>query len=175
MTGEMMDFRDFKELMRDLSKYIITIIVILFLLIYVFSLQQIVGPSMNKTLQDQDVMILLKSHYRLFPVERNDIIAFKYEDTKYLVKRVIGLPGENIEYKDNKLYINGEIVEDKYATGATGDFKINYDKIPENKFLVLGDNREDSVDSREIGLIDKDDIIGKVKIRIWPINKIRVF
>lgn len=175
MTGEMMDFRDFKELMRDLSKYIITIIVILFLLIYVFSLQQVVGPSMNETLQDQDVMILLKSHYRLFPVERNDIIAFKYEDTKYLVKRVIGLPGENIEYKDNILYINGEVVEDKYANGNTGDFKLNYDKIPEDKYLVLGDNRENSVDSREIGLIDKKDIMGKVKVRIWPLNKIRVF
>lgn len=170
-----MDFRDFKELMRDLSKYIITIIVILFLLIYVFSLQQVVGPSMNETLQDQDVMILLKSHYRLFPVERNDIIAFKYEDTKYLVKRVIGLPGENIEYKDNILYINGEVVEDKYANGNTGDFKLNYDKIPEDKYLVLGDNRENSVDSREIGLIDKKDIMGKVKVRIWPLNKIRVF
>ena len=170
-----MDFRDFKELMRDLSKYIITIIVILFLLIYVFSLQQVVGPSMNATLQDQDVMILLKSHYRLFPVERNDIIAFKYEDTKYLVKRVIGLPGESIEYKENVLYINGEAVEDKYAKGKTGDFKLNYDKIPEDKYLVLGDNREDSVDSREFGLIDKKDIMGKVKVRIWPLNKIRVF
>ena len=93
---------------------------------------------------------------------------------KYLIKRVIGLPGDKIEYKDNVLYVNGEKIKEDFLNKniKTENFSLaslGYQKIPKDMYLVLGDNREDSLDSREIGLIKKKDILGKVSLKIWPI------
>ncbi len=173
-----MDFRDVKEFFIDASKYVIVIVVILLLVIYVVSLQQVVGPSMEPTLDDGDILLLSKIHYKIFDVERNDVIALSYDDSKYLIKRVIGLPGESIEYKDNKLYINDDAYEENIYEGMiTNDFKLSdlgYETIPEDMYLVLGDNRGDSLDSRDIGLIPKKDILGKTLIKIWPLNDFKV-
>ena len=135
---------------------------------------------MNSTLIDGDVLILSKANYRFFDIKRGDIISLDYEDTKYLIKRVIGLPGDTIEIKDNILYINGEVYEENYLDKGLEypDFSLSdlgYDTIPEDMYLVLGDNRENSLDSREIGLISKDSVNGKIVLRIWPINKISLF
>ena len=172
-----MDLREFREFVIDTSKLILTVVVVLVIVIYVASLQQIVGPSMSPTFNNKDIAILNKLHYRFFKVKRFDIVSVEYESTKYLIKRVIGMPGDVIEYKDNILYINGNVVKEKYLLKDvyTDDFSLvdlGYDKIPEDMYLVLGDNRENSMDSREFGLIKKKDIIGKVNLRIWPINKI---
>ena len=172
-----MDLREFREFVIDTSKLILTVVVVLVIVIYVAFLQQIVGPSMAPTFNNKDIAILNKLHYRFFKVKRFDIVSVEYESTKYLIKRVIGMPGDVIEYKDNILYINGNVVKEKYLLKDvyTDDFSLvdlGYDKIPEDMYLVLGDNRENSMDSREFGLIKKKDIIGKVNLRIWPINKI---
>jgi len=132
---------------------------------------------MNSTLKDGDIALLNKFGYHFFEIKRNDIVSIAYEDTKYLVKRIIGLPGEKIEYKDNILYVNDVGYYEKFLSKETktDDFSIKelgYDVIPKNMYLVLGDNREDSLDSREIGLIKEEDIQGKVFLRIWPLNKI---
>ena len=109
-----------------------------------------------------------------------DIISLDYADTKYLIKRVIGLPGDDVDIIDNQLYINNELYEEDYLdTDLVYDNfslqDLGYTTIPEDMYLVLGDNREDSLDSREIGLISKDEINGKIVLRIWPINKIKFF
>ena len=94
-----------------------------------------------------------------------------------MVKRIIGLPGEHIEYKDNILYVDGKKISDSRSS-STKDFKlefIGYDTIPKDMYLVLGDNRTNSSDSRTFGLVKKSDIIGKVNIRIYPFNKIKIF
>jgi signal peptidase I len=88
------------------------------------------------------------------------------------------MPGDKVEYKDNILYVNDEVVEEKFLDDniVTDDFSITdlgYEVIPKGKYLVLGDNRGDSLDSRDIGLIDEKTILGKINLRIWPINKIR--
>jgi signal peptidase I len=105
-------------------------------------------------------------------MKRFDVIAFNYADTKYLIKRVIGLPGDKVEYKNNVLYVNDKKIEEDFLNGhRTNDFNtlsLGYEKIPEGKYLVLGDNRENSLDSRSFGLIDEKDILGKVTIKIWP-------
>jgi signal peptidase I len=102
------------------------------------------------------------------------IIVFDYVDTKYLIKRVIGLPGEKVEYKDNKLYINDKYIKEKFLKNiTTKNFSVKdmgYDIIPKNMYLVLGDNRDDSIDSRAFGLIKKEEIIGKALITIFPFN-----
>lgn len=175
-----MDWRSIRELLYDSLKLIAVIVVILFLMIYVVSITQVVGSSMKSTLIDGDVLILSKANYRFFDIKRGDIISLDYEDTKYLIKRVIGLPGDTIEIKDNVLYVNGNIYEEEYLDEDLEypDFflsDLGYDTIPEDMYLVLGDNREDSLDSREIGLISKDNINGKIVLRIWPLNKISTF
>ena len=168
-----MDLRDVKEFLIDTTKYLLTAASVIFVILYVVTIQQVVGPSMSSTLESQDIVLLSRSHYRLFDMKRFDVIAFEYADTKYLIKRVIGLPGDKVEYRNNTLYINGEVIEEEFLEGhQTEDFSLitmGYETIPEGKYLVLGDNRENSLDSRSFGLIDEEDILGKVSLKIWPI------
>ena len=175
-----MDWLSIREFIIDFVKLIIVIIIILFLMIYVVSVTQVVGNSMNSTLENGDVLILNKFKYRFTDIKRGDIISLEYADTKYLIKRVIGLPGDKFSIRDNTLYINGELYVENYLDEGLeyDDFDLSslgYDTIPEDMYLVLGDNREDSLDSREIGLISKDEVIGKVSFRIWPLNKLAAF
>ena len=105
--------------------------------------------------------------------ERFDIVVFDYGDSK-LVKRIIGLPGETIEYKNGELYINNQKVDDPFAN-KTKDFKLsdlNLEVIPENTYFVLGDNRTNSSDSRIIGPISKDSINGTASFSLWPFGSV---
>lgn len=171
-----MDLRDIKEFLKDALKYIIAIVVILIFAIYVVSFQEVIGPSMNNTLKSGDITVVNKLVFRLRNIKRNEIVSLKKDD-KIMVKRIIGLPGEHIEYKDNILYVDGKKISDSRSS-STRDFKlesIGYDTIPKDMYLVLGDNRTNSSDSRTFGLVKKSDIIGKVNIRIYPFNKIKIF
>lgn len=177
-----MDWLDIKELLKDSFKYVLVIVIVLLVIIYIFTFQQVVGPSMESSLNENDIIVLLKSHYRIFDVERFDVISFKYDDSKYLVKRVIGLPGEYVYYLNNKLYINGKMLDEDFLDNdiITNDFNIRnlgYNKIPDDMYLVLGDNRSNSLDSRnkKVGLIKKEDIIGKIALRIFPFNQIKTY
>lgn len=171
-----MDFRGIKEFIKDTFGYILVIIAVILIANYVVTLQQNVGPSMQPTLNNGDALILNKTAYKIGAVKRNDVIAFLYDGTKYLVKRVVGLPGERIDYKDNVLYIDGKAYNENFLSDdvITTDFEMEDIKgcedgvIPENTYLVLGDNRTDSMDSRDIGVIKKEDIMGKTTLRIWP-------
>lgn len=173
-----MDLRDFIEFIKDISKYIIVIIIVLLLFIFVIGLQQVVGPSMSPNLEEGNVIIINKLIYRLKDISRNDVIVLS-QDEKYMIKRVIGLPGEFVEYKDNYVLINGVKYKEAFINEniKTEDFSIKdlgYDVIPNNMYLVLGDNRENSLDSRSYGLISKKQVIGKAWLRIWPLNNIEI-
>lgn len=175
-----MDWLSIREFIIDFVKLILVVVIILFLMIYVVSVTQVVGNSMSSTLENGDVLILNKFKYRFTDIKRGDIISLEYADTKYLIKRVIGIPGDSISIRNNTLYINGNLYVENYLDEGLeyDDFELSslgYDKVPEDMYLVLGDNREDSLDSREIGLISKDDVIGKVSFRIWPLNKLAAF
>lgn len=174
-----MDWLDIREFLFDSIKYIIIIIIIMFIIFYVASITQVVGDSMTPTLKNGEVFILNKMKYRFSEVKRADIISLQYADTKYLIKRVIGLPGEKIEIKNNILYVNDKKYKEDYLKENLSyeDFSLRtlgYEVIPKDMYLVLGDNRENSLDSREIGLIKKKDINGKISFRFWPINRIRI-
>lgn len=174
-----MDFRDIKEFFSDTFKYIVFIGVILFVVVYCFSLQQVLGSSMYPNLQNNDILLLNKLKYRFWNIERGDVVALQFEDTNYLVKRVIGLPGETVEIRNNQVYINGQVLEEEYLSDEviTDEFslsEIGYDVIPEDMYFVLGDNREHSSDSRELGLVSKNNIIGETNLLIFPFNRIKL-
>jgi len=168
-----------KVTLKELYPYIVIMIVVMLFRTFIATPVRVDGISMVDTLHDGEILILnkLDKSYKRF-----DIVVINYGDTK-IVKRIIGLPGENIEYKDNELYINNSKIEDK-AIARTNDFTLKgiYDgleKIPDDYYFVMGDNRvgQNSADSRyaEIGLIKKSDIVGTTTIRLFPFNKFGKF
>lgn len=164
-----------KKIIDELKSYVIIVIVVVLFRTFIATPVKVDGSSMDSTLKNNDILILNKLDKSY---DRFDIVVIKYGKTK-LVKRVIGLPGENIEYKDNELYINGKKLEDK-SISRTADFSLNdlynKDKIPDGYYFVMGDNRANSLDSRSelVGLINKKDIIGTTRIRLFPFNKIGI-
>ena len=128
---------------------------------------------MLPNLKDNQVMILYKLPKEL---KRFDIVVVehKVKDKKEnLVKRIIGLPGEDVEYKNNKLYINDKEVEEDFIDVKTNDFNLaslGYLEIPDNYYFVVGDNRGDSLDSRVLGIIPKEEIEGKIIFSLFPFN-----
>ena len=163
-----------KKMIKNIFPYFIVIIIVILIRSFLITPAVVDGSSMSPTLHDNNVVILNKLDYRLNDINRFDIVVVNYKGEK-LIKRVIGLPGEHIEYKDNNLYVDGFIVNENFEHDETHDFKletIGYLNIPGEKYLVIGDNRNNSVDSRMIGLIDKKDILGSTSFRIFPLNKI---
>ena len=163
-----------KEKIKPFLPYIIIIVVVLFIKAFIVTPIKVNGESMHPTLEEGDIMILNKTAYYFNEPKRFDIVVVDMPD-EYLIKRVIGLPGEHIEYKDNTLYVDGKKVKENFKHGVTDDFNIeeldSY-TIPENSYLVMGDNRENSLDSRELGFIREDQLLGKTSLIILPFNRI---
>jgi signal peptidase I len=133
---------------------------------------QISGDSMSPTLQHDEIVVLLKT--RKF--NRGDLIGFYYQG-KILLKRVIALPEEEVAIDaDGNVYVNGELLDEPYVTDkGLGDCDLEFPyKVPGTGYFVMGDQRSNSVDSRNsvIGAISQEDIIGKVFVRVWPFSKI---
>ena len=156
------------EKVKEIISYVIVIIIVILVKQFIITPIRVNQSSMNNTLYDKDIMILDKISYRFSDIKRFDIVVIK-KDKEYLIKRVIGLPGETVEYKDNKLYINGEVVEENFNHKDTDDYILDKE-IPEGYYFVVGDNRPDSLDSRYIGLINKKDILGKTNLVLYPFN-----
>ncbi|MCW1926918.1 signal peptidase I [Bhargavaea beijingensis] len=143
------------------------------------------GESMMPTLEDGDKMIVNKIGYTIGEPERFDIVVFHAPEQKDYIKRVIGLPGDHIEYRDDQLYINGKPYDEPYLDKKkeavtdgtlTEDFtleeKIQRETVPEGHVFVMGDNRRYSKDSRHIGVIPFDEIIGSTSLIFWPMEDI---
>lgn len=158
---------------KDIIEYVIIIVAVLLFRHFLYSPIRVSGDSMVPTLNDGDIMILDKIGYKINGLDRFDIVVVNYKGEK-IIKRVIGLPGDHVEYKDNKLYINGKFLEEDYERKETSDFILEFlgeNTIPKDKYLVLGDNRPISKDSRIIGLIDKKDIEGYTSLVLFPFSK----
>jgi len=145
------------------------------------------GQSMMPTLEHNDRMIVNKIGYNISEPDRFDIIVFHAPENKDYIKRVIGLPGDSIHYENDMLYINDEAYEEPFLDDfkaetenkpLTGNFNLSdvtgYETIPEGYVFVLGDNRQHSKDSRHIGVIPYDEVVGKANFVFWPVREVRL-
>ena len=156
------------KLVKEFVPYIIILVVVVLLRTFVVTPILVQGESMEDILYNGEVL-LLKKYDRNY--NRFDIVVISSSvEGDSLVKRVIGWPGESIRYKNNRLYIDGEIVEDPYDNGTTSNFQEIL--LGDDEYFVLGDNREVSLDSRMLGWFDISKIIGTTKFTIYPFNRL---
>ena len=160
--------------------YLLVIIGLAYLIVtFVGQRTKVSGPSMQNTLHNGDNLIVDKITYRFHEPNRFDVIVFPYQYTAntYYIKRVIGLPGETVMIDAlGNIYINGELLSESYGKEAIKDpgMAANSIYLGSDEYFVLGDNRNNSSDSRDpsVGLIKRDQIIGRAWLRIFPFDKI---
>lgn len=166
------DDEKMKGFLKDLA-----IIIVIVLGISFFVKPIIVnGESMVPTLENKDYLIISKQAYNFGEPERGDIVVFPHEEStgedRLYIKRVIALPGDHLVIKDGELYLNGTKQTESYIpSGAITEGDIDY-VIPEGEIFVMGDNRENSSDSRYFGTVTIKDVVGKVLVRLLPFSKI---
>jgi signal peptidase I len=145
---------------------------------FVAEARYIPSSSMEPTLEINDRLIIEKVSYRLHPPKRGDVVVFsptealKKQDFKdAFIKRVIGLPGDTVEVKNGKVFVNGKSLTENYIE-APPDYHFTPVKVPENQYWVLGDNRNNSYDSHYWGFVPRQNLIGKATVRFWPLNRL---
>jgi signal peptidase I len=145
---------------------------------FLFQAFYIPSGSMEPTLKIQDRVLVNKLSYDLHDVNRGDIVVFRSppgevgSSVKDLIKRVIALPGETVEAKDGKIFINGRALEEPYIRDGVVTGPIEPKQIPPGQVWVMGDNRSNSKDSRIFGPIDENLIVGRAFVRVWPITSL---
>lgn len=169
---------DMKKEILSWVFYIAFVLVLTWVIItFVGQRTRVDGRSMMNTLHDGDNLIVEKLSYRFSDPKRFDIIVFPPTGKKeYYIKRIIGLPGETVQIDENgNIYINGELLEENYGaeTIQNPGRAINPITLGEDEYFVMGDNRNNSKDSRseEVGNVKRSQIIGRAWLRIWPLNK----
>ncbi|MEK4424846.1 signal peptidase I [Solibacillus sp. FSL K6-1523] len=178
------------ELLEWLKAIVVTVVFVIGIRTFIFTPILVSGESMMPTYEDGDRVIVNIIGKQISGLERFDVIVFHTTEETNYIKRVIGLPGDHIAYKDDVLYINGTPYDEPYLDAykaqlmgygtLTQDFTLedlaNVSTIPEGYLFVLGDNRVNSTDSRDprVGLIAIDTVIGKANIRFYPLDHIGI-
>lgn len=180
-----------KRIKEEVLSWVKTLAVVLVVVVairaFIFTNYIVYGSSMMPTIQDRERVIINKIGYDVGSPKRFDMIVFHATETTDYIKRVIGLPGDTIEYKDDTLYVNGEKFEETYLDEIktqyrtrpyTDDFTLEWltgeKTVPEDHIFVLGDNRRNSIDSRHIGFVPINQIVGKADIAYWPVKDLRL-
>jgi signal peptidase I len=191
--------RIIQKIIKILFFLIAAIVLSILINIFIFEIAVVEGISMEKTLYSGDRLIIVKLAYFFYSPENDDIIVLRYKtgmspflnffidkilgkkvmtntDTEVdYIKRIIGSQGDVIDLKYDRVYLNNKILEEPYTSGITNKKSLTYPIIiPKQNFFIMGDNRSSSRDSRDIGVIDKNEIIGKAVFRIWPLDKIGI-
>ncbi len=157
---------------RDL---IISLAISAFIIVFLYQPVKVEGTSMMPSLEDQERIFVNKFVYRLEPIERGDIVVFKYprDPSKSYIKRVIGMAGDRIRIDGGQVYVNEQALDEDYVPPAYTDAR-SYPEItvPPNSFFVLGDHRSMSNDSRDFGSVNQSFIYGKAVFGYWPMDKL---
>lgn len=160
---------------------VISLAIIIPVRYFLFQPFYVKGSSMEPNFYDYEYLIIDEISYRFNGPERGDVVVLHdpRETSQYFIKRVIGLPGETVTFAGGKVYINEEEINesaylpaDVITTTFNGDLQYT---LAENEYVVLGDNRTASYDSRRFGPIDKTEIVGRSWVRAWPFDRITVF
>lgn len=171
------------ERKKDAREWVVSIVTALLAVLiirsFLFTIIRVDGTSMTDTLQNNDRLFVTVLDMKLHGPDRFDVVITHYDDTrKEYVKRVIGLPGDTLEVKSGVLYVNGEAYDEPFLSPER---IVNYSlpqydfgpiEVPEGSYFVMGDNRDNSRDSRRVGFLSEDKIVGKVRYIIWPLNRI---
>ncbi|MGV2940722.1 signal peptidase I [Mesobacillus sp. LC4] len=176
-----------REGLEWIKAFALGMIIFIFIRIFFFSNYVVEGESMLPTLEDGNKVVVNKLGYETENLERFDVIVFHANKEEDFVKRVIGLPGDKVEYREDMLFINGKKVKEPFLKEyreqspvgyLTGDFTLQdltgAERVPEGKLFVLGDNRLGSWDSRQFGFISEKQVVGKVNLRYWPLEEMDV-
>lgn len=173
-----------KEIIKELAGWLLYIVLIIaftwFVVTFVGQRTEVSGSSMETTLSDKDQLIVDKMTYRFRDPKRYDIVVFpyQYQDNTYYIKRIIGLPGETVQILSGMVYIDGMRLDEHYGNEIMENPGIAEEPLTlgEDEYFVLGDNRNNSSDSRasDVGLIHRKDLIGRAWISVWPLSQIGV-
>lgn len=163
-----------KEVVWDFIKRLLLVLILYFLIDSVIGRVRVENISMYPTVVEGEILIVNKLAYKLGKMERGDIITFHFplEPELDYIKRLIGLPGDVVEIKDQKVIINGTLLNEPYI--VTPSDYVGIWTVPADSIFVLGDNRNDSADSHVWGFVPTENLIGKALAVYWPINHVRI-
>ncbi len=164
MGNEKNEESKFIKFIKELIPYVIILIVVVLIRTYLFTPIIVSGPSMKPTLDGGELMILNKLDDNF---ERFDVVVVDI-GSEDIIKRIIAMPGESISCENGIIYVNGRKQEESYSQGRTSDFEKVV--LKDDEYFVMGDNREDSKDSRHLGPIKKDSLKGSTKLVLFPFS-----
>jgi signal peptidase I len=162
----------FATWVRDLG---IALAIAAFFIVFLYQPVKVEGTSMQPSLDDQERIFINKFVYRIEPIQRGDIVVFRYprDPQKSFIKRVVGIAGDRVRIVEGRVYVNDKMLEEDYVPAAFED-RLSYSEVvvPSGSFFVLGDHRNLSRDSRDFGAVDASYIYGKAVFGYWPVEKV---
>lgn len=168
-------------LLSFLETIVVALVISIVLYLFIMTPHEVIGSSMYPTYKDGEYLMANKIVYKLSEPKRGDVIIFKYSDTQDFIKRIIGLPGDQVMLKDGYMYINGNKLDESgyldssvYTNGGEYLHEGETITVPEGQYFVCGDNRQHSSDSRTFGPIEKANIKGKAWIVYFPFSNFRL-
>jgi len=155
---------------------LIAVVLAFFIRYFIVELYMVEGPSMRPTLANGERLVVNKFLYRFRAPERGEIIVFRYprDPSRDFIKRVIAVPGDTVEIKEGRVFVNGQLLNENYILEKTrGSYPLS--TVPEGHVFVMGDNRNNSEDSRfrDVGFVSKDMIKGKAIVVFWPLDHLK--
>jgi signal peptidase I len=160
----------FKDIIESV---VIAIILALIIRTFLFQFFWIPSRSMEPTLLINDRIVVTRFSYWFSEPQRGDVVVFKYplEPNKDYVKRLIGLPGDKVQIKDSKLYVNDDLIKEPYLPEDLEFEDFGPIEVPDDGYFMMGDNRNNSSDSRVWGFVEEDLVIGKAQAIYWPLSR----
>jgi len=170
-----------KAIYSLIETILIALVLAIVLYLFIMTPHEVVGNSMHPTYKNGEFLMANKITYRVAEPKRGDVIIFKYSDTADFIKRIIGVPGDEVMIKDGKIYVNGELLDESgyldqsvITNGGSYLHEGQTIKLKDDEYFVCGDNRTNSSDSRDFGPIKKTSIKGKAWIVYYPFSEFRV-